>query len=99
MKIVNNIVLVAPDSADPNLVDSSTPDKRVMETKYYILFIWGLVDPNIMGPYDTPDERNEAVLELVAENGIDEHSYLKVDVTGNLPVIDGFSEEELYGKE
>lgn len=35
-----------------------------MKENYYLLAVWGDVDPEIHGPYDTPEERDEAAGEL-----------------------------------
>lgn len=41
--------------------------------KYYLLFAWGGVDPQLYGPYDTPGERDEQAKNVFAEHGDQEH--------------------------
>ncbi len=35
---------------------------------YYILFIWGLVDPQVIGPFDNPQDRDKEAQKLYQEN-------------------------------
>jgi hypothetical protein len=46
---------------------------------YYIIFIWGDVDPALMGPYKTEEERDRIAREIRKEEG-EEHGIYQLDV-------------------
>ncbi len=48
--------------------------------EYYLIFIWGDVEPHLHGPYRTEEERDQAAHELRKEEG-DEHGYYPAQVT------------------
>jgi len=37
--------------------------------KFYLLFIWNDIEPDLLGPFETIEERNEKAKELYEENG------------------------------
>jgi len=92
------------------LVDSfrklSQKDKDMKETKdkiaefdYYILFIWGDVEPSIYGPYNTEEERDNDAIRIRKEEG-DENGIYKLYVEKGskvevYPYSGSFFEEEV----
>lgn len=55
--------------------------KTKSATKYYYIFVWHDVDPEINGPYKTPQKRFEAVCKSVDENGLNGNSHFWLDNT------------------
>lgn len=55
--------------------------------QYYFVFVWGDVEPEIHGPYKTPQSRFKAVRASVKENGLDGNSHFWLDnVNGKLEI-------------
>ena len=50
-----------------------------MKKKFYVLFVWGDVDPDLIGPFDTDEARDEEAKEKRYQEG-DEHGYYWMDV-------------------
>ena len=47
--------------------------------KYYLIFVWGDVEPQVYGAFETEIERDAKALELRRENG-EEHGYYPASV-------------------
>ncbi len=52
---------------------------------YYVLFIWNDIEPELIGPFDTEDERNRAALQTKRERG-DSHGYFMLESTGPVDI-------------
>lgn len=63
-------------------------------TKYYFVFVWGSVNPEIHGPFKTAEERYEAVLKTAKGEG-DEHGYFWLDDTDGKLEIGTYSTADL----
>lgn len=50
------------------------------KVKYFLIFVWGDVEPTVHGPFESMDERDEKALELRAENGR-ESGYFPAEVS------------------
>lgn len=60
---------------------------------YYLIFLWNLVDPQIVGPFKTAEERDEEAIKYQKEHG-DTHGYFTLDVTEGATLhFDCFSSE------
>lgn len=56
-------------------------------SKFYVLFIWGDVEPQLHGPYDTPDARDDMAIILKAGDGDESGIYpAEIDEAGGLHV-------------
>lgn len=53
--------------------------------RYFVLFVWGDVSPELRGPYRTAEERDAAAQELRREEGAD-HGIFPLDCTGRVAV-------------
>lgn len=58
-------------------VGSSNQTAEVMK-KYYVLFIWGDVDPELIGPFKSEAERNAKAKQLKAKRG-DDHGIFRME--------------------
>ena len=63
---------------------------RFVDKEYYLLFVWGDVEPKLIGPFQTPDERDKAALEKHKVEG-EENGYYKLDMNGIVPEVDVYS--------
>jgi hypothetical protein len=70
---------------------TKTKTKTKVATKYYYIFVWHDVDPEINGPYKTPQKRFEAVCKSVEENGLDGNSHFWLDNTNGRLSIGTYS--------
>ncbi len=66
-----------------------------MDKDYYILSIWGLVSPELVGPFDNPKDRDKEAQKLYLENR-GESGYYKLTVPKGAGIeIDCFSDDFL----
>lgn len=64
---------------------------------YYVLFIWGLVDTLLIGPFTNPQDRDTKAQKLYQENR-GESGYYKLTVPKGVGIdIDCFSDDFLEG--
>ena len=64
---------------------------------YYVLFIWGLVDPQLIGPFNNPEDRDTQAQKLYQENR-GESGYYKLTVPKGVEIdIDCYSDDFLEG--
>lgn len=54
--------------------------------KYWFLFVYGCVEPELYGPFDTPEERDAQAKEHWAENGGGEHACFRLETEGEAEV-------------
>jgi hypothetical protein len=47
---------------------------------YYLLFVWGCVEPELVGPFATTEERNSEAQKYHREHG-EQHGYFPVQIT------------------
>jgi hypothetical protein len=66
------------------------------KTEYYLIRIFGDVDPVIVGEYKSNKERDKAARKIREEDDQDLHDGLyRLDIVNGKPVIDSFSGYEL----
>lgn len=53
--------------------------------KNYLLVIWGDVEPKLLGPFDTPEERDQKAREIRKEEG-DNHGIYALQAEGKVEV-------------
>lgn len=64
--------------------------------KYYFLFVYGCVEPEIYGPYDTEEERDKAAKDFWQENGDMEHGIFRIAIENpNNLNVGSFTDDEL----
>lgn len=54
---------------------------------YYLIAVWGDVEPEILGPFTTTEERDMEATRFRNEEG-DEHGLYPLDIRGNVEVIE-----------
>lgn len=61
---------------------------RKKEKKFFVLFIWGDVEPHLHGPYQTEEKRDNKVREIRRKEGVDGGGIYRAEVSknGNLTV-------------
>lgn len=69
--------------------------KKKTNTKYYFIFVWHDVDPEMHGPYKTAERRYKACLKCVEENGLDGNSYFWLDNQNGKLKIGTYSSDDL----
>lgn len=57
---------------------------------YYVLFIYEDVEPQLYGPYDTTEDRDQKARELRVEEGED-HGIYMLDMDSGLPEVNSYS--------
>ena len=55
------------------------------ETDFYLLFVWGCVEPEIIGPFSTAYERDEAAVAKRKEEG-EQCGYYRLDTNKDAKV-------------
>ena len=65
--------------------------------KYYVVFFWGCVEPQLHGPFDDPEKRDDHAKELWRSNGDNsEHCICRMSVSvDGEPVLTPFINDEL----
>jgi len=58
--------------------------------EYYVLIIWGDVEPQLGGPFGTEEERDANATAIRSLNG-DEHGIFKLDKDGHELSVDSYS--------
>jgi hypothetical protein len=68
--------------------------------KYYVLGIWGDVEPNLSEQFDTEEDRDADALRMKQENTMDDGGIyrLNIDDKGN-PIVDSYGYLELHPEE
>ena len=68
--------------------------------KYYVLGIWGDVQPMLSDPFDTEEERDKKALEWKRNDEVDEGGIyrLNIDSSGG-PTVDAYGYLELHPEE
>jgi len=62
----------------------------------YLLTIWGMVEPEILGPFATDNERLAAAKAFLDENGGDgENAVFRIDMDGGVPLVSPFINYEI----
>jgi len=59
-------------------------------TTYWLIFVWGDLEPGLCGPYGTELERDNDAKLLRKREG-DKHGYYPLDVTDGIPKVDSYS--------
>ena len=61
---------------------------------YYLLFIWGHTEPELIGPFETAQQRDTEALKLKDKEGTSKHLYYKLNVLkGTTIELDSYSNE------
>jgi hypothetical protein len=59
--------------------------------KYYVLVVWGDLDPEVFGPYSSEEERNRQAKALYKEHG-DRNGYYSLDCEADCaPIVGSWS--------
>ena len=69
------------------------------EKKYYLIFTWGCVDPNLYGPYESYEELQKEAREVYANEGGEEHAYAWLVVGPDGVEIYSFVDDDLFSEE
>jgi hypothetical protein len=62
--------------------------------KPYLLVVWGDIEPEIVGPYATEQDRDAKAKEIRSVNG-DEHGIYRLDMDGSKPIVGSYNGSEL----
>lgn len=66
------------------------------EPKYYVLGIWGDVEPlPLQGPFDTEEERDLKAREMKKNDDVGEGGIYRLNVIGGIPTVECYSHLEL----
>jgi hypothetical protein len=55
------------------------------KTKRFLLVVWGDVEPELLGPFKTQEERDRKAREIRTDEG-DEHGLFPIDAAGKVEV-------------
>ena len=64
----------------------------------YAIAFWGMVEPSILGPFDSHEERLEASKKWMTENGNDTNCIAKLDIVDGVPQTSPFTNIEWDGE-
>lgn len=53
----------------------------IEEMDYYVMWMWKCIEPQLYGPYQTPDKQQIEIDRLRAEQGEDDHTFFVMNVT------------------
>jgi len=68
--------------------------------KYYVLGIWGDVEPRLYGPFDSEDERDSEARRLKRTDELDEGGIYRLNVSDQgIPEVDSYTGIELESDE
>jgi hypothetical protein len=64
--------------------------------KYYVVGIYGDIEPIVSDPFETEEERDEYAREMYSSNETDGGGIFRLDIDENgIPSMDNYSENEL----
>jgi len=55
-----------------------------MKTEYYIIFVWGDIEPQVKGPFGNREQRDATIKELRKIKG-EEHGYFWLNIVDGKP--------------
>ena len=70
---------IGPDGENM-IIDESNPDSGAGVARFYLLFVWDDVEPQLLGPYNTHLER-DAMAKKMRENEGPEHGAYRINIT------------------
>ena len=53
----------------------------IEEIDYYVIWMWKCIEPQLYGPYQTPDKQQTEIDRLRTEHGEDDHSFFVMNIT------------------
>ena len=56
----------------------------------YLLIMHGDIEPEVIGPYDTEDQRDKAALAYRAEHGRDDGVFMLTTDAAGVPAVDAY---------
>lgn len=67
----------------------------VGDVGYYFIFMWGCVDPQLYGPFDTSYDRDKAAHDKAMSDPAEfsEGAIMALDITDGVPSIGGFAHD------
>lgn len=68
-----------------------------MRDMYYVVEFWGCVEPTLVGPYDTLEERNRIARNRNRIAHDDKIDLFWLNIVGGVPTMGAFSESFLDG--
>ena len=95
--LVNNYSVTARGCRANDLLDASECFHRPGRTQYFVLLVWGDVEPDLHGPYDDPLTQLEVAQELRRADGNQNSGIYNVIVVDGVPQIAAFSGGDLDG--
>jgi len=69
-----------PEKGNYQPFDMVQPDKE-KEFDYYVIWMWKCIEPQLYGPYSTPDKQQTEIDRLRTEHGEDDHTFFVINVT------------------
>ena len=63
---------------------------------FYFLFIEGGVEPDMFGPFDTEQARDDQAKAVYSVKG-DDHGYFSLDINNGVPEVSTYTRKELGG--
>jgi len=60
--------------------DMVQPNKE-KEFDYYVIWMWKCIEPQLYGPYQTPDKQQTEIDRLRTEQGENDHTFFVMNVT------------------
>ena len=60
------------------------------EKQYFLLIVWEDIEPDLMGPFQTEEERDANAKEMKATFG-DENGIFFLDLSGSVPSVGAYS--------
>jgi len=84
---VDGLFIDPPENEVYQPFDMVQPDKKEEGLDYYVVMIWGCVEPQLYGPYSTPEKQQTEIDRLRAEQGEDENTFFVMNVTKGAKLV------------
>jgi hypothetical protein len=76
----DGILITPPKDENYQSFDMVQPNNGEKELDYYVIMIWGCVDPQLYGPFSTPEKQHTEISRLKEKHGEDSHTFFMMEV-------------------
>ena len=70
-----------PEKENYQPFDMVQPDNKEKKIDYYVVMMWKCIEPQLYGPYQTPEKQQLEIDRLKKEQGEDDNTFFVMNVT------------------